>query len=125
MTEHHSKLNAKSAAILRLIAEGCSYEQILGADPQLTYADVFEAARRALDLIEGMSSAYAEKLARIRQSHPRAYEKWNEDEDRKLSELFRARQSVRAIAGQVQRQPSAVRSRLAKLNIVSLNERSK
>jgi hypothetical protein len=38
------KLGEKSQAILKALAEGSSFEQILARDPSLTYHDVFRAA---------------------------------------------------------------------------------
>jgi hypothetical protein len=44
-------LTARTTAILRLIAEGRSYDQILLRHPELTYLDIFSAAREALNLL--------------------------------------------------------------------------
>ncbi len=37
--------------VLGLIAEGRSYDQILQQHPELTYFDIFAAAREALELV--------------------------------------------------------------------------
>jgi hypothetical protein len=63
------------------------------------------------------SSNYAGRLAQIRQAYPRAYEKWSHEEDTRLAELARSGKSVKEIAAKLQRQPSAIRSRMAKLNL--------
>ena len=46
-------LSATTTRILGLIAEGRSYDQILHQHPELTYFDIFAAAREALDLAQG------------------------------------------------------------------------
>jgi hypothetical protein len=98
------KLGSKSVTVLDLTARGRSYEQILTLHPDLTYLDIFGAAREALGLDEQTSTTYEQRLAQIREAYPRAYEKWTDRED------------VDDIAAQLQRQPSAIRSRIAKRN---------
>ena len=115
MTQKHSRFSAKSAAVLTLIAKGHTYQQILEQHPDLTYPDIFCAAQEALDIIKAGSSSYQEKLAGIRKVYPRAYEKWTMEEDTSLVELVCADLGVDEIASRMQRQPSAVRSRLQKM----------
>jgi hypothetical protein len=43
----------KSKVVLALIAEGRTYEQILSLHPELTYYDIFAAAREALAYLQG------------------------------------------------------------------------
>ena len=45
-------LSETARTILGLIAEGRSYDQILQQRPELTYFDIFAAAREALELAE-------------------------------------------------------------------------
>jgi hypothetical protein len=45
-------LSETAATVLRLIAAGRSYDQILQQHPELTYFDIFAAAREALDFSE-------------------------------------------------------------------------
>ncbi|MBN1139680.1 MAG: hypothetical protein JXM73_24115 [Anaerolineae bacterium] len=45
----HKELSARSVTILKLIAQGHTYDQILALHPELTYPDIFEAAREALE----------------------------------------------------------------------------
>ena len=66
------ELNAKSCTALEAIAEGHSYEQILAANPHLTYKDIFAAAAEALDLLDSPASkksplSYEERMAEIRE----------------------------------------------------------
>lgn len=63
------------------------------------------------------SSDYERRLAQIHKVYPRAYEKWSNEEDAKLAQLFQSGKSIKEIATQLQRQPSAIRSRILKLNL--------
>jgi hypothetical protein len=79
MPEGHKHLTPQSAAILRMIANGHSYEQVLSADAKLSYEDIFSAAREALAVAEWATSDNIERLKRIRAVHVRAYTKWSGD----------------------------------------------
>lgn len=114
-----NKLSPKSRTILAAIAQGHSYDQILAGELDLTYHDIFNAATEALTIADSAAQTYQERLDEIQQLHPRAYEKWTDEEDAQLTQLFRSGQTAKQIAETLQRQPSAVRSRLAKLNLVS------
>jgi ribonuclease D len=62
------------------------------------------------------SSAYEERLATIKQGHARAYEKWTQEEDADLLSLYAAGTPLSQLSAHFERQPSAIRSRLAKLS---------
>ena len=109
-------LNKKSSAILAMIARGYRYEQILDSDPELTYVDIFDAAREALELL-GRNGGSASAHVDVRAKHPRAYQKWASDEDARLAQLVQSGRSVQEIADLLQRQPSAIRSRMNKLGL--------
>ena len=108
-------LSTNSVTVLREIARGRTYEQILSGRSTLTYLDIFTAAREALALAGKEREDYAARLARIRQRHPRAYERWTADDDAQLKRAADAGTPVTKIAKQLQRQAGAIRSRLAKL----------
>jgi hypothetical protein len=114
-----NKLSDKSRAILEAIARGHTYEQILVQELAWTYHDIFQAASEALDLAEfaGTRKDYEERLAEIKQAHPKAYQPWTSEEDVRLTERFRSAASLEELAREFQRQPSAIRSRLAKLSL--------
>ena len=116
MNEQH--LSADARTILKFIAEGHSYEQILKFNEGLTYLDIFNAAGEALRLDEPNGSSYLRRSSEIRRYHPRAYEKWTPEEDARLAELFRAGTETHCIADDLQRRQSAIRSRLRKLGLV-------
>lgn len=61
------------------------------------------------------SSPQDDGLSEVKQRHPRAYEKWSPAEDAELLDLHRQGTSVAGLAEYFRRQPSAIRSRLAKL----------
>jgi len=61
----------------------------------------------------------AERLAEMRRRHPRAYEKWSPEEDGRLKRLFQAGVGIQQMARDLQRQPSAISSRLSKLGMAS------
>ena len=117
MSREPTPLDPKSIAVLEQIAEGRTYEQILARYPDLSYLDIFAAAREALTLLAEERSDYAARLQQIKRRHPRAYERWTEDEDATLSRLAKSGTPVGAIAQRFQCQPSAIRSRLAKLGL--------
>ncbi|NLE39915.1 MAG: hypothetical protein GX621_18000 [Pirellulaceae bacterium] len=118
----NSKLTEQSRAILEAISQGHSYEQILVQDLAWTYHDIFRAAAEALDVAAAARDGgkdYDQRMEEIRQAHPRAYEKWDAEEDERLRRLFHSGTSVKEIAHILQRQPSAIRSRLTKFNLVA------
>ena len=85
-------LSEKSRAILEAIAEGHSYEQILVQDLAWTYQDIFQAVAEALEALkDGGGKSYDERMEEIRHAHPRAYEKWSDEEDERLRQSPLAR----------------------------------
>jgi DNA-binding NarL/FixJ family response regulator len=118
MAKREKELGPRSVAVLKLIAEGHTYEQILSLHPDLTYLNIFDAAREALEVTGAVRSAHEERIAEIRKAHPRAYEPWTDEEDATLAQLVRSGQSIEEIATKLQRQPSAVRGRMRKRSLV-------
>lgn len=62
---------------------------------------------------------HEERLDKIRNQFPKAYERWTEDEDGLLREKFKEGLTVDHLAGLFKRQPSAIKSRLLKLGLIS------
>ncbi len=60
-------------------------------------------------------TATPDHIAQVRQLHPRAYERWSSEEDDQLRKLVATGTSAKQIAEQLQRQPSAIASRIQKL----------
>jgi hypothetical protein len=65
--------------------------------------------------IDSNSEDYLKQLAKIRTKYPHAYEPWSNDEELLLIKLFQEGHSTIEIANQLQRQPSAINSRIRKL----------
>lgn len=111
------KLSEKSQRILELISAGHSYEQILSLHSDYTYKDIFAAAEEALELDKLSDSNYQERLAEIKQQHPNAYEPWTERQEEILTQMHKGGAPVKAIASALKRQPSAIKSRIRKLEL--------
>ncbi|HZZ41551.1 MAG TPA: hypothetical protein VFE58_01315 [Tepidisphaeraceae bacterium] len=125
MRESRPGLSARSLVVLEMIAAGSSYEQILAAHRELSYLDIFQAAEEAIGLAVNLPSRQtAHTVAEKRERYPRAYEKWTEKEEITMRKLVRAGMTVARIAGRLQRNRGAIRSRLIKLDLVGeLSER--
>lgn len=113
---NETRLSEKTIAILTLIAEGCSYSQIVDGHPGFNYRDIFEAAEEALRLNEPQSN-YDQRMAAIKAKYPRAYEKWSTQEDAELKSMSARGASHDELAKRFKRQPSAILSRLEKLGL--------
>ena len=127
-----SLLSPKSACVLEMIAEGHSYAQIVDHYPDLRFPDIFEAAAEALALLHSTNDStsaeplteqrdgpisWTERLAEIKEKNPRAYAPWTAEEEDQLIQLTKSGTSTRQIAVELQRQPSAIRSRVRRLGI--------
>ena len=62
--------------------------------------------------------SWEERLKEIKKSYPKAYESWNEEEERKLEQLFKSGLKPSEISKKLKRQPSAIRSRLRRLGLL-------
>jgi hypothetical protein len=58
------------------------------------------------------------RLSRLREKHPRAYEKWTEEEDARLRAEFAKGIARAELAALLRRRPSAIKSRLQKLGLL-------
>ncbi len=65
------------------------------------------------------SSAAVKRLAQIQDRYRRAYERWTPEEDLSLRQQHAEDRSVAELAEALQRQPSAIRSRLRRLGLES------
>jgi len=61
-------------------------------------------------------------FSEIRKKHPRAYEKWTEEEDARLRAEFATGATKAELASLFQRRPSAITSRLKKLGLLQPSE---
>jgi hypothetical protein len=118
MPKPRTPLSANSLAVLEMIAAGNSYGQILDAHPHLTHVDIFYAAEEALLVSTREGHRALDTLKEKRKRHPRAYEKWTGEEEGRLRHLVRAGSTIAQIAGLLERNRGAIRSRVIKLNLV-------
>lgn len=113
-------LSENSFTILKYIAEGHSYDQILKVYPDLTYQDISFAAQEALAALNGKTppvNSRERKIIELRKRYPRAHRRWTQQEDNQLATLFSEGQSVHDIANTIGRNPSAIRRRMKKLGL--------
>jgi DNA-binding NarL/FixJ family response regulator len=103
------QLSTTARAILGQLAAGHSVEQILLSNLKFRYADIADAARKAIQLDV---RAEPNNVRRIRRTYPNAYDPWTADEIARLLELNRSGKTIDEIAAYLGRQPSAIRSRL-------------
>ena len=116
-------LSDTAVAVLEMIAAGANYDRILSVQSTLTYLDIFDAAREALNLsasgpdIPRSEPAYT--VAEVRQEHPNAYQRWTADADDELARRFREGMDIADLAHHFHRGEGAIRSRLDRLILVA------
>ena len=109
-----------SRAILYLLYEGRTFQEIFELHPNLTVLDVSRAAGEGLRALEEEAKVRVEtreeRIARVRRTHPHAFEPWTEEEDARLVLRWRSREvGMSALAKAMGRPSGAVRMRLEKL----------
>jgi len=121
--------------VIRDLAEGKVHDQILIRHPELSLRDILGCLKLAADMIEHFVTAegmirldgefrvvaYAGKvvsLDEIREKHPRAYAKWQPQEDNHLAALYKSGKTVKEIAVVLKRQTGAVWARLQRLELI-------
>ena len=62
--------------------------------------------------------ASSSHLQQVREAHPRAYERWSSIEEQKLISFYKSGLSIAHIASTLERQPSAIRSRLKRIGLI-------
>lgn len=116
--EERRGLSARATAVLRLISQGRTYEQILSLHPEMTYLDIFSAAQEALEATTP-GSPHAERGYEVREPRPRpSSERWSAAEDAELAQLLAGGENVEEVAARLRRRPDAVRARMIRLNLV-------
>lgn len=109
-----------SRAILYLLYEGRTFDEIFQLHPDLTVLDVSRAAGEGLRALEEEAKLRVEtreeRIARVRLRHPRAFEPWTEAEDARLVTRWRSREvKLAELARALGRPAGAVRMRLEKV----------
>ena len=115
MVEERRGLSARATAVLRLISQGRTYEQILSLHPEMTYLDIFSAAQEALDAAP-TGGTRAKEGYEVREPLPS--EPWSVAEDAELAQLLAGGENVEEVAARLRRRPDAVRARMIRLNLI-------
>lgn len=125
-------LSEKSVTILRDLASGRTYEQVLARYPAWDYQDIFASFREALgeadlshapaiQVVTSTSRAQtrhsAERLRQVKERYPQAYERWTADDDALLLRMVRDRVPISQISNALRRQPGGIRSRISQLGL--------
>lgn len=69
-----------------------------------------------------MNESYQDRLQNIKAKYPKAYEPWSAEDDEYLTHSFAEGMSIDALANILQRQPSAIRSRLRKIGLLEIEQ---
>lgn len=108
-----------SRAILYLLYEGRTFEEIFELHPNLTVLDVSRACGEGLRALEEEATVRVEtreeRIARVRKTHPRAFLPWDEEEDVRLALRWREGASIAELCRALERPRGAVTMRLEKL----------
>jgi DNA-binding CsgD family transcriptional regulator len=122
--------------VLRMIARGHSYSQILEAYPALVMSDITRAVQACIDILEkrlpadGMVDADRSigatadggqpiSIEQLRRRYPRAYERWEQTEQDRLVALFEKGKPFNEIADSLGRNVGAVVSRLKRIGLIT------
>lgn len=100
--------------ILRMLSEGRTPDEVVRLRPGLTKEDVAAAAAKGLEALEcgRAPETREERVARLRRTHPRAYEPWTDEEDARLLRRHDEGARIAELAQEMGRPPAAVRARL-------------
>ena len=119
-----ASVSPKTLEILRYIASGYNYEQIVELGSLTSYEAIFEACREAAERLSTTQpsspspTAYQQHLKEMREKHPNAYVRWSKEADAKLTQLFEANYTVPALTKVFGRHRGAIRARLRKLGLI-------
>jgi len=122
------QLSPRSIRVLQLIANGHGYAQILSACPEISQADIFEAAAEPVRLNQpddeeppedtGIQNKYPPPPHRQQKRHARKYEPWSAAEDRDLQSMHAKGRTKTEMADTLHRQTSAISHRLRTLGLI-------
>ena len=62
-------------------------------------------------------NSFSERITEIRTEHSNAYERWTKEDDEKLEQLFCEEKNIKELSKFFNRQPSAIRARVNKLEL--------
>lgn len=121
--------------VLGLIAAGYSYKQVLETHSNLSLGDIMLSAKVARELvdkiivlekefhIEGefkfvVKNGQFKSVDELKKDHPRAFEKWTDQEQNDVERMFKAGDSIKTIAEKLQRSYGSIKLRLIKLGLI-------
>lgn len=106
-------------AILYLLSEGRTFDEIFELHPTLNVLDVSRAAGEGLRALEEERTlrveTRAERIARVRETHASAFQPWSEADDALLLARWEEDASIAALSRAFGRPTGAIRMRLEKL----------
>ena len=121
--------------VLGLIATGYSYKQVMEAHSQLSLGDIMLAAQVARDLIDKIvlldrdfkvegemrfvvKGGQFKSVDELKKDHPRAFEKWTDQEHQDVIRMYKAGDSIKTIAEKLQRSYGSIRARLIRVGLI-------
>jgi uncharacterized protein (DUF433 family) len=122
--------------VLKLIAQGYTYDQILAKHPKLILGDIMATADFARQVLEQFTTTQGTitvehtvtlvakggkvtSIEEIRKEYPNAFKPWSRNEETQLIELYKRGEKIEKIAEIHQRGRGAVRSRLIQLGLLN------
>ena len=113
-------MDETSRAVLYLLYEGRTHNEIIDLHPNLTMLDISRAAGEGLRALEEEAKVRVEtreeRIMRVRQTHPHAFEPWTLEEDARLMLRWKSREvSLQALSRSFGRPSGSLRMRLEKL----------
>ncbi|MEM4258761.1 MAG: hypothetical protein QXL17_06390 [Candidatus Thermoplasmatota archaeon] len=109
--EEDTKLSKNLAIIIRSLTN--RYQKYLA---EISSTE-FELEEKNI-LSDNKIIGWTHRIREIKKSYPRAYESWNETEERELEQLFKTGLTPSEISKKLKRQPGAIRSRLRRLGLL-------
>jgi DNA-binding NarL/FixJ family response regulator len=121
--------------VLGLIAAGYSYKQVLETHASLSLGDIMLSAKVARELVDKIIMVEKElkvegeltfvvkggqfkSMDELKKDHPRAFDKWTEQEHADVERMFKAGDSIKTIAEKLQRSYGSIKARLIKLELL-------
>ena len=84
-----------------------------------TLSEFKKTLDEACKLIQNLAGdRRSEEIAEIRKTHPRAFMKWNEEEEKKLEKLFRKGTEIEDLSKKFGRSTGSVLARLERLKLI-------
>ncbi|UCG61228.1 MAG: DUF433 domain-containing protein [Candidatus Zixiibacteriota bacterium] len=121
--------------VLGLIAAGYSYKQVLEGHSELSLGDIMLTAQVARDLIDKVvmvdrdlkvegeirfvvKGGQFKSVDELKKDHPRAFEKWTDQEHQDVIRMYKAGDSIKTIAEKLQRSYGSIRARLIRVGLI-------